>query len=211
MMADLKEVIEKQGLFCSLYSDRGSHFFYTPTTGKQPDLRRKTQIGRALDQLGIEMIPAYSPQARGRCERFFGTWQGRLPQELRLRNISTLAAANQFLQDYWIAYHNKNFTVPAQQEGTAFVPYWGADLNKIFSIQEERVIGNDNTVTFGKLSLQIEPQTFRYSLARCRVLVCQHLDGTLSLYYGPHLLGRYQATGGLLTAGKAQRRKKRAA
>lgn len=211
VMAALKEVIEKRGLFCSLYSDRGSHFFYTPQTGKPVDLRRKTQIGRALDQLGIEMIPAYSPQARGRCERFFETWQGRLPQELRSRSITTVAAANQFLSDYWLAYHNKKFTVSAQQQGTAFVPYWGTDLNKIFSIQEERVVGNDNTVSFGKLSLQIEPQTFRYSLARCRVLVCQHLDGTLSLYYGPHLLGRYVATGELLTVGKTQRRKKKAA
>ena len=89
VMAGLKEVIEQKGMFCSLYSDRSSHFFYTPTAGGAPDRGRQTQIHRALQQLGIELIPANSPQARGRCERFFGTWQGRLPQELRLRQITT--------------------------------------------------------------------------------------------------------------------------
>src|SRR5512140_2895017 len=132
VMAGLKEVVEEKGIFCSLYSDRGSHFFHTPVAGGPPDRNRKTQVGRALEQLGIEAIPANSPQARGRCERFFGTWQGRLPQELRLRKIETMAEANVFLRKQWIAYHNKHFTVSAQQTGTAFVPYAGTDLNKIF-------------------------------------------------------------------------------
>ena len=211
VMAGLKEVIEQKGMFCSLYSDRGSHFFYTPTAGGAPDRGRQTQIRRALQQLGIELIPANSPQARGRCERFFGTWQGRLPQELRLRQITTMEAANDFLRSHWIPYHNQNFTVVAQQSGTAFVPYPGSDLNKIFSHQEERVVGNDNTVTFGKLSLQIQPQTFRFSMARCRVLVCQHLDGTLSLYYGPHVLGRYNTQGEILSSIKSARRRRKAA
>jgi transposase len=211
VMAGLKEVIERKGVFCSLYSDRGSHFFHTPTAGGPPDQSRKTQIGRALGQLGIEAIPANSPQARGRCERFFGTWQGRLPQELRLRKISTMAAANEFLRREWIPYHNKSFTIAAQQAGTAFVPYVGLDLKKIFAHQEERIVGNDNTVTFGKVSLQIQPQKFRFSMARCRVLVCQHLDSTISVYYGPHLLGRDGDDGKLLFAPATSRRRKRAA
>jgi transposase len=211
VMAGLKEVVEEKGVFCSLYSDRGSHFFYTPTAGGPPDRSRKTQIARALEQLGIEAIPANSPQARGRCERFFGTWQGRLPQELRLNRINTMAAANEFLRKEWIPYHNQNFTVSAQQAGTAFVPYAGADLKKIFSHQEERTVGNDNTVTFGKVSLQIEQQKFRFSMARCRVLVCQHLDDTISVYYGPHLVGCYQADGEATRPHVVSRRRRKAA
>lgn len=202
VMTGLKEVIERKGVFCSLYSDRGSHFFHTPVAGGPPDRNRKTQIARALEELRIEAIPANSPQARGRCERFFGTWQGRLPQELRLQKITTMAAANDFLRRQWIPYHNRNFTVAAQQSGTAFVPYAGKELNKIFSHQEQRIVGNDNTVRIGKLSLQIEPQTFRFSMAKCRVLVCRHLDETITVYYGPHVLGRYQANGELLRRGK---------
>jgi transposase len=82
VMAGLREVIETKGVFCALYSDRGSHFFVTPKAGEKVDKHRLTQVGRALRELGVQMIPAYSPQARGRSERNFGTWQGRLPQEL---------------------------------------------------------------------------------------------------------------------------------
>src|SRR5262245_38847932 len=121
-----------------------------------------------------------------------------------------MEAANGFLRTHWIPYHNQNFTVAAEQSGTAFVPYAGSDLNKIFSHQEERVVGNDNTVSFGKLSLQIQRQTFRFSMARCRVLVCQHLDRTLSFYCGPHVLGRYNTQGEILSAVKSARRRIRA-
>lgn len=208
VMAGLKEVIERKGLFCSLYTDRGSHFFYTPKAGEPPIRGHKTQIGRALGQLGIELIAGNSPQARGRCERLFGTWQGRLPQELRLRKIRTLPAANQFLRRTWIAQHNRRFAIKALQPGSAFVPYRGSELEKVFSQQEERVVGNDNTVTFAKRSLQIQPQPFRFSMARCRVLVCQHLNETLSVYYGPHLLGRYDAKGRLIKKPSARRKNK---
>ena len=211
VMAGLKEVVEQKGVFCSLYSDRGSHFFYTPVAGGPPDRSRKTQIARALGQLDIKAIPANSPQARGRCERFFGTWQGRLPQELRLKGITTMAVANEFLRKEWIPFHNRTFAVAAQQPGTAFVPYAGKDLKKIFSHQQERIVGNDNTVTFGKVSLQIEPQKFRFSMAKCRVLICQHLDDTISIYYGPHLMGSYQANGKLISAEGLSRRRKKAA
>ncbi len=199
VMAGLREVVEQQGVFCALYADRASHIVYTAQAGKPPDPNHRTQIGRALEQLGIELIAAHSPQARGRCERLFGTWQGRLPQELRLRGTESLADANRFLREEWVATHNRRFRVEAEQAGTAFVPAHGADLDKIFSRQEHRVVGNDNTVSYRRKRLQIERQSFRYSMARCRVLVCEHLDGKLSLYYGPHLVGRYDAEGELLS------------
>jgi hypothetical protein len=198
VMAALKAVVEEHGVFCSLYSDRASHFVYTETAGKGPKRSVRTQVGRALEQLGIELIPANSPQARGRCERLYGTFQGRLPQELRVRQINSLEDANRFLRETYVTEHNLRFVVPQAQPGTAFVPCAGTDLEKIFSHQEERIVGNDNTVVFGKLRLQIFPQSFRFSLARCRVLVCRHLDKTLTLHYGPHRLGRYDAHGNLL-------------
>ena len=203
VMTALKEVVQKWGVFCSLYSDAASHMVYTAAAGYRPDPERHTQIGRALERLGVELIVAHSPQARGRCERLFGTWQGRLPQELRLRGITSVEEANRFLREEWIPFHNRRFTVAAEQEGTAFVATHGADLEKIFSHQEDRVVGADNTVRYSKRVLQIEPQQFRYSLAKCRVLVCAHLDGTLSLYYGPHRLGRYDAEGKLLAQKEA--------
>src|SRR5579862_4703643 len=148
VMAALKRVVESRGLFCSLYSDRGSHMAWTPKAGGPVAREYPTQIGRALGQLGIELILAYSPQARGRCERLFGTWQGRLPQEFRLRHITTVEAANEFLRQDWIAMHDASFSVKAEQTGTAFLPYPGNDLDKIFSEHHERTIDNDNTVRF---------------------------------------------------------------
>src|SRR3982750_1022459 len=90
VMKALREVIARRGVFCSLYSDRAGHFFYTPKAGGKVDLTRPPQVGRALQEVGIRMIPAYSHQARGRTERNSGTWQGRLPQELRIRGIRDL-------------------------------------------------------------------------------------------------------------------------
>ncbi len=195
-MAALRAVVQEHGVFCSLYSDRASHFVVTPKGATKPDRSVRTQVGRALEQLGIELIPANSPQARGRCERAYGTLQGRLPQELRAAGIVSVAAANVFLEQY-LPKHNAQFSVPAAEAGTAFVRHSGADLDKIFSKQHERIVGNDNVVTFGRLKLQIERQTFRFSMAKCRVLVCEHLDGTIAVYYGPNLLGRYDAAGRL--------------
>jgi transposase len=199
VMGALKRVVEQRGLFCSLYSDRGSHMAWTPKAGEPVDRQHPTQIARALKQLGIDLILAYSPQARGRCERIFGTWQGRLPQELRLRGITTVEAANAFLAEGWVALHDANFSVEAEQSGTAFLPYTGTELEKIFSQQHERVVDNDNTVRYENRSLQIPQQAFRFSLARCRVLVCEHLDQTITIHYTHHLLGRYDAAGQPLT------------
>jgi len=144
-MAAVREVIEKKGLFCSLYSDRGSHFFYTPKAGGAVDKSRPTQFGRALNELSIRMIAAYSPQARGRMERSYGTWQGRLPQELRVAGIKTVEAANQFLRERYIQKFNSSFTVKAGVAGTAFRKPGRRDLEQVFSIQTERVVDKDNT------------------------------------------------------------------
>src|ERR1700687_790801 len=195
VMAGLKEVIERKGVFCALYSDRGSHFWLTPKVGGKVDYHRRTQVGRALHELGVQMIPAYSPQARGRSERNFSTWQGRLPQELRLRQLGTLEAANRFLREDYIAEFNRRFQVAPRQQGNAFVPYRSRDLERIFSLQFERSVNRDNTVSFQNLSLQIERVRWRATLAGCQVVVHQHLNGTLSLTHGPHGLGRYDADG----------------
>jgi len=200
VMAGLQEVIERKGVFCALYSDRGSHFWLTPKVGGKVDPHRLTQVGRALRELGIQMIPAYSPQARGRSERNFGTWQGRLPQELRLRQLRTLEAANRFLREQYIAEFNRRFQVAPRQRGNAFVPCRSRDLERIFSLQFERSVNRDNTVSFQNLSLQIERVRWRATLAGCQVVVHLHLNGTLSLTHGPHCLGRYDAAGAPLTA-----------
>jgi transposase len=195
VLAGLREVIEQQGVFCALYSDRASHFFLTPKVGEPVDHARLTQVGRALRQLGIQMIPAYSPQARGRSERGFSTWQGRLPQELRVRKITTLEAANQFLKLAYIKEFNRKFSVTASERGTAFVPVRRQDLDLVFSLQHERVVARDNTVNFANRFWQLERSKLRGTLAGCRVTVHEHLDQTLSITFGPHLVGRYTADG----------------
>jgi hypothetical protein len=197
VMAALKEVVEKKGRFCALYSDRASHFFETPKAGGRVDRERLTQVGRALKELGIQMIPAYSPQARGRGERRFGTWQGRLRQELRLAGITTLEEANRFLREHYLAEMNRKSAVPAGQSGHAFVPVRGQDLDLelIFSVQTERTVDNDNTVGIGERVWQIERTRWRGTLAGCRVRICEHLDGQVSIVYGPHVVGRYTAQG----------------
>jgi transposase len=195
VMAGLKEVIASQGVFCALYSDRGSHFWLTPKTGGKVDPHRLTQVGRALRELGVQMIPAYSPQARGRSERNFSTWQGRLPQELRLHGIHSLEAANRFLRQHYIAEFNRRFQVPARERGSAFVRRSSRDLDLIFALQYQRTVNRDNTVSIQNLLLQIEPVRWRATLAGCTVTVHQHLDGTFSLTHGPQRLGHYSAEG----------------
>lgn len=196
VMAALREVIERQGLFCSLYSDRGSHFFYTPKAGEPVDKSRLTQVGRALKELGIQMIPAYSPQARGRMERSYGTWQGRLPQELRLAGITTLEEANGFLREHYIHEFNSKFTVPAAEKGTAFRKCGRRDLDWIFSIQTERVVEKDNTVAIKDCCWQIEKCRWRHTLAGQTVTIHQHLNAGVSIRFGPHVVGHYAQGGG---------------
>src|SRR5213075_1964255 len=198
VMAGLRTVIEQQGVFCALYSDRASHFFLTPKAGEPVDHHRLTQVGRALRELGIQMIPAYSPQARGRSERGFSTWQGRLPQELRQRGITTLEEANRFLSAQYMAEFNRRFSKPTSQRGTAFVPLRRKDLDMVFSRQHERIVARDNTVSFAHQTWQLERCKLRATLAGCRVIIHEHLDQTVSITFGPHLVGRYNAAAGPL-------------
>src|SRR5215510_6681296 len=200
VMAAIRHVVHTKGWFSSLYSDRASHFFRTPKAGERVDTRQLTEVGRALKDVGIEPIPAYSPQARGRSERNFGTWQGRLPQELRIRQIRTIDEANHFLRSHYIAEFNRKFIVPATQSGSAFVPITHLDLDRIFSIQHERVVARDNTIQFANRVLQVPSTRFRATLAGCRVIVYEHLDGTLSIGYGPHTVARFTTNGEALQA-----------
>jgi len=195
VMAALREVIQTRGLFCSLYSDRGSHFFVTHKAGDRIDKHRLTQVGRAMRELGVQMIPAYSPQARGRSERSFGTWQGRLPQELRLAQVTTVEGANQFLREQYITRFNGQFTVAAQEKATAFRRSGRTDLEWIFTVQTERVVAKDNTVAIGDRTWQIDKTCFRHSLAGTTVRIHEHLDGRISIRFGPHVVGRFTADG----------------
>jgi hypothetical protein len=211
VLAALREVIEKQGVFCALYSDRGSHFFLTPKAGEAVDKTRLTQVGRAMRELHVEMIPAYSPQARGRSERNFGTWQNRLPQELRLAGIGTIEEANRFLREHYKAEFNRMFAQPAREKGTAFRPCARQDLDQVFSIQTERTVGKDNTIAIRDRHWQLDRTPFRRTLADCRVTICEHLDGTVSVCWGPHTVGRFDAEGQALEEHGVRRRRRGAA
>lgn len=203
VMIAIREVIKERGIFCSLYSDRASHFFLTAKAGEAVDRDRLTQVGRALRDLKIRAIPAYSPQARGRGERGFGTWQGRLPQELRVRGIKTLEEANRFLRETYIQEWNRKFTIPAAQRGTAFMPIRGKDkkdLDLVFSLQHERTVARDNTISFANQTLQLEKTKWRGTLAGSKVTIYEHLEGGLSVRYGLHLIGSYSDDGVLVVS-----------
>jgi transposase len=185
----LPETLVKKGLPCSLYVDRGSHYFITPTAGGKVNKDILTQVGRAMRQLSIEMIPAYSPEARGRSERMFGTLQKRLPQELRLHGITDMDSANRFLQEIFLPEHNARFVRAAECEGSAFTPPGSIALHDVLCIQEERVVAKDNTVRYNKRILQINEDKTRCSYARCTVRVHEYPDGALAVFYGPRKLG----------------------
>jgi transposase len=190
----LIETIEKKGLFCSFYTDRGSHYFLTPKAGEDVDKERLTQVGRALAELGIEHIPSYSPEGRGRMERLWGTLQQRLPPMLRSQGITTIEAANAYLAQTYIAQHNARFSVPAEEQGTAFVPFIG-ELGDILCAKHQRIVGNDNCVRFGTLSLQIPEQRHRRHFVRVNVQVRQQHGGELAIFHGPRRLARYTPDG----------------
>jgi hypothetical protein len=142
-----------QGLFSSFYTDRGSHDWHTDEAGGQVDKIRLTQGHRALQQLGVTLIPAYSPEARGRSERAFRTLQDRLPKELALAGITEMAAANQYVATRFLPAYNQRFAVPAPEAGTAFIPWIGTHLAEILCVHDERVVAKDNTVRYQGLSL----------------------------------------------------------
>ena len=185
------------GLPISLYTDRGSHYFHTPEAGGKVDAARLTQVGRALAQLGVEHIPAYSPEARGRSERAFRTLQDRLPKELALAGITEIEAANAYLRNVYIPAHNARFAVPAEQQGSAFTAIPGIDLSEILCVQEERQVGNDNCVSFKRMKLQIPESPLRPHFVKANVKVRQYPDGTMAIFLGPRCIGRYDKKGAI--------------
>ena len=191
----LVETIAAHGLFRAFYTDRGSHYFHTPKAGGKVDKSKPTQVGRALAQLGITHIPSYSPEARGRMERVFGTLQKRLPPELRLAEIATVEAANRYLKEQFVPDYNARFAVPAAEEGSAFIPYAGRPLDDILCIQESRQVGRDNCVNWNRLALQIPPQRHRHHYVRATVRVHQYPDGRLAIFDGPSCLARFDPDG----------------
>jgi transposase len=201
----LKEVFGKHGLPMSLYTDRGAHYFHTPKAGGEIDRGHPTQVGRALEQLGIEHIGAYSPQARGRSERAFATLQDRLPKELRLAGLTDVEAANAFIRDRYLPEHNARFAVEAAGEGSAFTPIPGVDLDEILCVEEERQVGQDNCVSYRTLKLQIPESPMRPHFVRARVKVHVYPDGSHAVFHGPRCIGRYDEKGRLRTNDDALR------
>jgi transposase len=194
----LAEVVERHGLFCSFYTDRGSHYFHTPEAGGPVSRTVLTQVGRALKQLGIEHIAAYSPQARGRSERAFLTLQDRLPKDMVLAGVTTVEAANGWLAETYIAQHNADFAVEAQQEGSGFVPDRAALWRDILCIQEGRTVDNDNTVKWRNHSLQLPASRLRPHFVKANVRVHEYPSGQLAVFLGPHRLADYDAQGAII-------------
>jgi hypothetical protein len=189
------QTIERYGLFASLYTDRGSHYFTTPLAGGKVDKVNLTQVGRALKQLGIDHIAAYSPQARGRGERAFQTHQGRLPQELARAGITDMDSANRYLEDVYRPAFNREFAKASTMAGSAYVPFLTGSLPDILCEQHERKVDNDNTVSFEGKKLQIPADEYRYHYVRTNVRVHRYVDRTLALFHGPRRLASYDAQG----------------
>ena len=188
----------RHGLPLSLYTDRGSHYFHTPKAGERVSKTSLTQVGRAPEQLGIEHIAAYSPQARGRSERVFRTLQDRLPKELRLAGIETIEAANRWLRESYISEHNGAFAVEAEQTGSGFVPDPAGQWRRALCVHEERTVGNDNTVTWRNHALQLPPSPLRPHFVKAKVRLHEDPDGRVSIFLGPHQLADYDAAGALI-------------
>jgi transposase len=199
----IREVIVQKGLFSSLYTDRGSHYWFTPKEGGKVSKTQLTQFGRAMKHLGIQMIPAYSPEARGRSERVFGTHQDRLVKELALRGITEMDAANRYLLQVYMPAYNVEFMQPAPEEGSAFVPWKGENLDDILCEQEERTVSADNCVSFEGMKLQIPANRYRCHYVRVKVRVHRYLDGSLAIFHGPRKLADYDRQGKLKEMKKA--------
>lgn len=200
----LQETIAENGLFSSFYTDRGSHYFLTPKAGGKVDRGKLTQVGRALAELGIEHIPSYSPQGRGRMERVFGTLQKRLPPVLRLKQITTVEAANRFLAETYRHDHNARFAVAAAEEGSAFVPF-AANLRDVLCIKHERIVGHDNCVRYDGRHLQIPEQRHRRHFVKATVRLHQYPDGAIAIFHGPRRLADYRPDGTLIEPEKETR------
>ncbi len=194
----LEETFVAKGLPCSLYTDRGSHYFHTPKAGGPVDKVHLTQVGRALRQLGIEHIAAYSPQARGRSERMFGTLQDRLAKELKRAGIADIEAANRFISEVYLPEHNARFARPPEVAEIAFVAADPGQFAEILCIEETRLVARDNTVSYEGLRLQLPQSPARAHFVKAKVKVRRYPDGGLAVFHGPRLLARYDAEGQLI-------------
>lgn len=194
----LSETIAAHGLFGSLYTDRGSHYFFTPCAGGKVDTKHLTQVGRALKQLGIRHIPSYTPEGRGRMERVFGTLQQRLVPELRRAGVLTMAVGNEYLRTVYVPAHNERFGKPAAEAGSAFIAHTGIALSEVLCVHEDRRVGRDNCVSWSGRSLQIPAQRHRHHYVKAMVEVREYPDGRLAIFDGPRCLARYDANGGVL-------------
>ncbi len=192
----LAETIAKKGLFCALYTDRGSHYFHTPEAGAKVSKRQLSQVGRALAELGIEHIPGYSPEARGRSERAFRTLQDRLVKELALAGIGTVEAANRFIAEVYLPQHNARFAVVPEDPGSAFVPCPPEQWREILCRHESRQVGNDNTVRWKGRRLQIPPSRLRPHFVKAPVRLHEYPDGAVALFWGPHRIADFPPSEG---------------
>ena len=193
----IREVIVNHGLCSSLYTDRGSHYWLTPETGGKVSKTQPTQFGRAMKHLGIEMIPAYSPEARGRSERAFKTHQERLVKELAFYGITDMEAANRYLAEVYLPAFNAEFMQPAAEEGTAFIKWIGVNLEDILCEQYERTVTADNCVCFERKTLQIPADRYRCHYVKVKVRVHCYTDGNIAIFHGPRKLADYDKQGKL--------------
>jgi len=199
----VRDVIVQKGLFSSLYTDRGSHYWFTPKEGGKVSKTQLTQFGRAMKSLGIQMIAAYSPEARGRSERAFGTHQDRLVKELALHGITEMDAANRYLAQAYLPAYNTEFMLPASEEGSAFVPYIGENIDDILCVQDERTVSADNCVSYEGMKLQIPADRYRCHYVRVKVRIHKYPDGSLAIFHGPRKLADYDRHGKLKMLKKA--------
>lgn len=193
----VQDVILKKGLFSSIYTDRGSHYWFTPEEGGKVSKTQLTQFGRAMQQLGIMMIPAYSPEARGRSERMFRTHQDRLTKELAMHHITSMEEANRYTKRTYLPAYNREFKQRPPEEGSVFIPWVGAHLEDILCEHHERTVTPDNCVSFEGLTLQIPPDNYRCHYIRTKVNVHRYMDGFLAIFHGPRRLADYDVHGKL--------------
>jgi transposase len=199
----VRDVIVRGGLFSSLYTDRGSHYWFTPKEGGKVSKTQLTQFGRAMKHLGIQMIAAYSPEARGRSERAFETHQDRLVKELVFHGITEMDDANRYLSKTYLPAYNTEFMQPAPEDGSAFVPWIGGNLDDILCQQDERTVGADNCVSFEGRKLQVPANQYRCHYVRVKVRVHRYANGELAIFHGPRKLADYDQQGKLKELKKA--------
>lgn len=199
----VRDVIEHKGLFASLYTDRATQYWYTPKGGGKVDKSRPTQFGRAMKQLGIEMIPAYSPQARGRCERAFKTHQERLTKELAMEGITNMEQANRYLEKVYRPAFNEELAVKPAEDENLFVKWVGGNLDDMLCEKFSRIVRNDNCVVFNNITFQIPKDKYRYHYVKVKVRLHRYINGNIAIFHGPRKLGEYNSKGIILKKKKS--------